>query len=128
MVLNTKPPKPKFEFYTMLPEMEVAVPDEELVPLKKETAAAPGSESATRSGSYVVQVASFRRREEADGLKAKLAFLGLEAVVQSVSINGEDSWFRVRLGPYANLDVLGQARIQLRANGYDSMVLRVKEG
>ena len=27
---TTPPPKPKFEFYTLLPEMEVVVPDEDL--------------------------------------------------------------------------------------------------
>ena len=115
--------KPRFEFYTMLPEMEVAVPDHVL-----ELEAGGETPSANdASASYIVQVGSFRKAEQADRLKAELAFLGLEAKVQTVSINGEDTWHRVRLGPYRDVKVLNEARARLSANRIESMVLKVKQ-
>lgn len=114
--------KPRFEFYTMLPEMEVAVPDH-VLELETDNKTAPRNDS---SATYIVQVGSFRKAEQADRLKAELAFLGLEAKVQTVSINGKDTWHRVRLGPYRDVKVLNEARARLRKNRIESMVLKVK--
>ena len=142
-------PKPKFEFYTLLPEMEVVVPDEEFdkpQPVPSEPAAEDGAagsresqatdaepeqaaEPAPDSGHYVLQVASFRSMKEAEGLRAKLALLGFEPVVQSVAVNSDENWFRVRIGPYTDRDSLEGARIRLRADGYDNpLVVLVKKG
>lgn len=137
--------KPKFEFYTLLPEMEVVVPDEDLA------APAPAKSSATTetppraaieddttgdidpalksSGHYIVQVASFRSLKEADGLKAQLTLLGFQPVVQTVAINSDEKWHRVRIGPYADRDSLEAARARLRAQGHsDPLVVWVKKG
>ena len=150
----TPPPKPKFEFYTLLPEMEVVVPDEDLpapkpAPLESATedesataaesgeATEPEGEERTRSeeavapgsGHYILQVASFRSMKEADGLKAQLALLGFRPVVQGVAINSNEKWFRVRIGPYADRDALESARVRLRADGHDNpLVVWVKKG
>ena len=146
---STPPPKPKFEFYTLLPEMEVVVPDEDLdkpqpapsKPAGDDSAAgteegpatdeepAQESEPPLDSGHYVLQVASFRSMKEADGLRAKLVLLGFEPVVQSVAVTSDENWYRVRIGPYADRDSLEAARIRLRADGYDNpLVVLVKKG
>ena len=150
------PPKPKFEFYTLLPEMEVVVPEEELAtppPARKDAPAKEGAstkESASTTevpakgtdgsasgpdtvrepgGHYVVQVASFRNMKDADGLKAQLTLLGFEPVVQGVVISGDEKRYRVRLGPYSDRDSLEAARVRLKANGHDKpLVVRVKKG
>ena len=153
------PPKPKFEFYTLLPEMEIVVPDDELgkpdpapaessstdtasateaataadkeVPAPKEDGKdAPGKDEAPlKPGHYILQVASFRSMKDADGLKAKLILNGLNPVVQSVVISGEEKRYRVRLGPYTDRGSLEAARLQLRASGYDNpLVVRVRRG
>ncbi len=93
-----RPPKPRFEFYTVLPEMEVRVPDEQL-PSRRSSK----PKRASDSESYVLQVASFKSHEEADRLKARLALLGMEAAIQTVSVNGRQTWHRVRLGPFSNV-------------------------
>ena len=141
------PPKPRFEFYTLLPEMEVVVPDEDLdkpqpapsKPVGEEGAAsAPESqateeepkretEAALDSGHYVLQIASFRSMKEADGLRAKLALLGFEPVVQSVAVNSDENWYRVRIGPYTDRDALEAARIRLRADGVRQSAGRARE-
>ena len=144
---STAPPaKPKFEFYTLLPEMEVVVPDEDLAapgpapPESSGTAEVPTSaaveddapadtDPALKSGHYILQVASFRSVKDADGLKAQLTLLGFQPVVQTVAINSDENWHRVRIGPYADRDSLEAARIRLRADGHDNpLVVWVKKG
>ena len=117
-------PQTRFEFYTLLPEMEVAVPEQEL--RSKPTVEAQTVEPSEAGDTYLLQVGSFRLREEAERLKASLALLGLEANLQTVSVNGEETWHRVRVGPYRNVKALNEARQQLRDNQYDAMVLKIR--
>jgi len=48
---------------------------------------------------YLMQCGSFRRQADAETLKAKIAFLGLEATVRS-SEGKKGLWHRVILGPF----------------------------
>lgn len=114
-------PKPRFEFYTLLPEMEVAVPDADLKPGSPETRNAPNA-----PGTYYLQAGSFRLPEEAEKMKANLAFLGLESSIQTVAINGADTWHRVRIGPFPDLASLNEARRRLIENKIESIVLKVR--
>jgi cell division protein FtsN len=66
-------------------------------------------------GPYILQAGSFRRAEEADTLKANLALLGVEADIQKVTVDN-NTWHRVRIGPYANLDELNRMREKLARN------------
>ncbi len=118
---KTPPPKPRFEFYTILPEMEVPVPDSALPSRGAKPAAGP-----EEPGTYLLQVGSFRAIEEADRLKAQLALLGLEAQVQTVAVDGKDTWHRVRLGPFTNLSKVNQIRERLREHDLDAIVLKIK--
>ena len=147
------PPKPKFEFYTLLPEMEIVVPDEDLpAPGPAPAESSPTAESgatdteastgstveedkpadsgpALGSGHYILQVASFRSMNDADGLKAQLTLLGFRPVVQTVAVNSDEKWHRVRIGPYADRASLEAARIKLRTDGYaNPLVVWVKKG
>ena len=114
--------RPRFEFYTMLPEMEVAVPDYELDRVTK----TPASQSAEDDVTYVLQAGSFRRLDQADRLKAELALIGMPAQIQTVAIDGETTWHRVRVGPFTNLQALNEARSELQRNGLKVMVLKVR--
>ncbi len=118
-------PKPRFEFYTMLPEMEVAIPDSELPP-KSESGSASEAQPAS-GGAYYLQAGSFRLFEEADKMKANLAFLGLEADIQTVTINGTDTWHRVRVGPFSDVASLNESRTRLRQNKVETIVLKVRK-
>lgn len=137
-------PKPQFSFYTVLPEMEVLVSDEEVNRRARQpsiAAAQPAHSAATapaqtppppappapaQSESLLLQVAAFKKPEEADRMKAKLALLGVMADVQSVSINNEAAFYRVRIGPFNNAAKLKDVREKLKANGHDSVVVRLK--
>ena len=114
------PPKPRFDFYTMLPKMEVVVPDDELD--QGPVGAAAQDEVPA---SYVVQVGSFRKSQDADRLKAELALLGFEARVVSARIGAQDTRYRVRTGPYRGKQSLDNARKRLADNGLGGMVIRL---
>jgi cell division protein FtsN len=115
------PPKPRFDFYNLLPKMEVVVPEDELDQEPAGVAGAPPAEPAT----YLLQVGSFRRSGDAESLKAQLALLGFEARVVSARIGAQDTRFRVRSGPFHGKDALNKARSRLAENGYKGLVIRV---
>lgn len=113
--------KPKLDFYTVLPEVETVLPDRRRgKPAKAERPAA--------GERYVLQAGSFAHFEDADQLKAKLAFQGLQAQIQKITIEGKGEFHRVRLGPYANLEQLDAVNQQLARLGLKPIRLRVKQG
>jgi cell division protein FtsN len=114
-------PKPKLDFYTVLPEIETVLPDRGRTKIVKAT---PPEEGV----GYVLQAGSFASYEDADQLKAKLALQGLQAHIQKVSIEGKGDLHRVRLGPYENLHDLDNASRQLTKMGIKPMRLKVKKG
>ena len=116
------PPKPRFDFYNLLPEMEVIVQDEEI----KGAPSKEGVKRVEQPGTYLLQAGSFRSHTQADQLRAKLALLGLETSIQSVSVNSKQAWHRVRVGPFLNLSDLNQARSMLKKNGIDAILIRLK--
>lgn len=119
---EAKPGKPKFDFYTILPETETVLPDKSPAKPKSKTEAA----KAEPGVSYVLQAASFATFPEADQLKARLALSGLVAHIQKVSIEGQGDRYRVRLGPFSKLDELDAAAQQLGKLGLKPLRLKVK--
>jgi cell division protein FtsN len=115
-----KLPKPKFDFYTILPETETVLPE-------RRARAKPVKTKPEEGVSYILQAASFAGFEEADHLKAKLALAGLVAQIQKVSIEGRGDYYRVRLGPFDKLENLDAAEQQLKQFGIAKpLALKVK--
>ncbi len=114
--------KPKFDFYTILPELEVAIPEQELISSANST----DTNTSKAIQKYILQAGSFKQFEEADKLKARLALQGIEAHIQKVKINDTDTWHRVRIGPLNNIKSLNQTRRRLRDLGIASIVIRNK--
>lgn len=114
------PPRPRFDFYTLLPEMEVVVPEQEITGTPRE-----GLPQVEQPGTYYLQVGSFRSGEQADRLKAELALLGLETSIQKVTVDNKNTWHRVRVGPFSNLDNLNRTRRTLRERGVESALVKV---
>ena len=113
--------KPKFDFYTILPELEVAIPEQELIDTPSSS-----SSASTSTQQYILQAGSFKKYEEADKLKARLALEGIEANIQKVKINATDTWHRVRIGPLTNVAQLNKTRRRLRSLGIASIVVKNK--
>jgi len=119
--------RPRFDFYTILPELEVAIPEQELT---TPTKPAPGNKTATASkpgeAAFTLQAGSFRQMEQADKLKARLALQGVIANIQTVTINDGDTWHRVRIGPSHDLHQLNKTRKRLSSIGVATIVVRNK--
>jgi cell division protein FtsN len=134
--------KPRFDFYTILPEREVKVPEwEATAPPEPNSPPEPKSSSESErppaavppsgpkaSGSYMIQVGSFQRYQDADRVKARLALAGVSAGIQRVVINGSDVWYRVRVGPFNDLKSLQGARQRLTEGRFNYMLVKVKPG
>jgi len=109
----------RYDFFTVLPEIEVVVPNREIEQRARDN---PEQPATPAGGSYLIQAGSFRSAEDAEALKARLAMLGMVGRIQSVTVNGE-TWHRVRLGPYETARAADSARRELSQQGFDSIVL-----
>jgi cell division protein FtsN len=116
--------EPKFNFYTILPELEVLIPEEEIRPPENRTPVGEvrSSEPAKR---YILQVGSFRNKQDAEKLKATVALLGLEASINQVTIDRE-RWHRVRIGPVNNRSELNRNISLLQRNNINAMAMELK--
>ena len=121
--------EPTFDFYDILPEMEVKV-DKPKVPVKKPAASKEAKKTAAvekvDSVSYLIQVGSFNNASDADGFKARVALLGIESKVQTVTIDNSETWHRVLIGPIVGRDKADSIQKQLKKNKIDSFLLRTR--
>jgi cell division protein FtsN len=120
-------PVTRFDFYTLLPEREVIVPNEReaIKPIDKQKTNTSQTVAPEIDESFLLQVGSFRSAQEADRRRAQIILLGLDAKVESVQANG-DTWYRVQSGPFASREKLGKARSQLSGAGIESLLLKQK--
>src|SRR5690606_2151274 len=110
----------RFDFYRMLPNFEVVIPEQD------ETVQRGGDVTQiAQPGTYVLQAGSFRGMDDADRLKAQLALLGITSHIQEVTIDDTQTWYRVRIGPYQDLNQLNSIRTRLEDNGLPSLLIRV---
>lgn len=117
----TKPAeeKPRFDFYTILPGSESTVTEQEIK--QKETQ----KQEVKVNENYFLQVGAFQTEQEADNMKAKLALLGMEAIVQTATIPDKGVWHRVRVGPYADIEQINKTKAELVKNGFKADLIKV---
>ncbi|WP_256662232.1 SPOR domain-containing protein [Pseudomonas sp. F(2018)] len=151
-----EPIKPKYDFYTLLPESEVIVPPDalppadavkppETKPVSPEEAAkidATRAEAALNGETpppppvvvakapvttqFFLQAGSFRKREDADKVRAQILMLGQNVQVESGKVR-EETWHRVLVGPYANREQLATAQKQLAGSGFSNLLLQQRQ-
>ena len=130
------PERPRFEFYNILPgDRDTEKPTPKIavapVPAPPPPAPKPGSSPATpkpHSGDvFWLQAGAFTDEKEADNLKAKIAFTGLEATVRPVDIADKGKLYRVRLGPYQSLDDANRIKAALSQSGVGAAIIRINE-
>lgn len=130
------PPKteekgPRFDFYAVLPQMEVIVPkgeDDAPAPARNnDRTSTPNAEVPSRHNEhFLLQAGSFRRSQDADRRRAELILQGYEARVQPVSLESGDTWHRVMIGPFNNVNALHRAQDKLATAGIETLPIQVK--
>jgi cell division protein FtsN len=116
--------KSRYDFFTVLPEMEVVVPEQELSQREEAQPAGSSANGTAESNAqkYLLQVGSFRSESDADEMKARLALQGVMANVQTVTVNNA-TWHRVRVGPVSGARNAEELRRQLNDSGIDTLVM-----
>lgn len=110
----------RYEFYTVLPESEIVIPEQELIQREKDSPSA-----RKEKHSYILQAGSFRKVQEAESLKARLALLGIESSVEKVLVHG-DTWHRIRIGPFVSLRDINSTRNRLVHNDINAILIRAR--
>ncbi len=135
-------PEKRFQFYDILPGKSDGTPEGAAKPAADSKAPAKPEEKPTRSSEPVrdevrkedtkpaadakplfLQAGSFSTAQDADNQKAKLAFMGVEAVVQQVMIE-DKTLYRVRMGPYFKIEDLNKVRAQLAKSGVEAQLAK----
>lgn len=116
---KTADDKTRFDFYTILPDSESKVSADEEKKLKA------NEPQAVVQKSFFLQIGAFQTAEEADNMKAKLALLGFEALVQTANIGDKGVWHRVRVGPLKDLDQINKTKNDLLSNGFKADLIKV---
>ena len=83
----------------------------------------PPAPAAGASGTYFLQVGAYRVIEDAEALKAKLAFMGFEARLETADV-AAGTVHRVRVGPFTRLDDMNRTRARLAENGIEAAVVK----
>lgn len=131
---------PRFDFYAVLPKMEVIIPkgENEQAPSRRTpppepdsstTSISPVQSSApavTRQEQFLLQAGSFRRSDDADRRRGELILHGLSARVQPVSMGNGDTWYRVMVGPFDNANAAHRAQDKLASAGIETLAIRAK--
>lgn len=86
---------------------------------------AAATETPVDKTTYLLQAGAFKGQEDAEAMKVKLALVGFEARIVMAEVNGV-TFYRVRVGPYGQLDDLNRARTRLAENGVEASVVRQK--
>lgn len=93
-----------------------------LAPAGDAKTAAPAADEGTR---FQLQAGAFRTPEDADAMRARLALMGLDARVFPIEQAGT-TLYRVRLGPYGQIDDVNRTRRMLADNGIEAQVIRLR--
>ena len=95
---------------------------------KPATSPAPVAEPAPSAGSggftYYLQAGAFRERQDAEATKARLALMGVAATIAERK-SDMGTLYRVRVGPFDDVEGMNRARVRMSDNGVDAAVVRV---
>lgn len=109
----------RFDFYKILPGQQEALPNTD-----KGTGDA-SSGSNVPGPRLFLQAGAFQSESDADNMKARLALMGVEAKIQSLSMPEKGLMHRVRIGPFERQEELDALRAKLRQDGIDVSVVKL---
>ncbi len=114
LAASAEDPKPRFDFYTVLPSQTLDLTSD---------VEPPDLSGNAQSDLYVLQAGSFRAQKDADRRRGELVLLGLNPTIdQTEGDNG--AWYRVYLGPFESRSKMAQARSVTAQQSIDTLLLR----
>ncbi len=108
----------RFDFYSVLPEAKREAPVVESVIAPAAPTLPPVR--AGRAVSYALQIDGFSSLEEASAMQDKLAFMRLDSRILQDAGNGMQPGYRIRIGPYTDLNELDRVQTLLDKRGIKS--------
>ncbi len=111
------------------PQAEKAAPAPSAPPANTAAPAVPAAPAGTAPAAgegftYYLQAGAFREQADAEATKGRLAMMGVAAsIAERKSELG--TLYRVRVGPFNDVDTMNRARARLSDNGVDAAVVRV---
>jgi cell division septation protein DedD len=88
------------------------------------TAAVEAPSADVRRGRSYLQAGAFQKESDAENQKARLALSGWEATIQAATLPDRTTWYRVRVGPFDNVDEMNRNRAEMAKRGFDVSVIR----
>jgi cell division protein FtsN len=126
---NTKAKKDDGKKDAKADGMKEVKPDDKAAADKQKKAdaakdAADKKDKADEKWTYYLQTNAFRESADAEGARAKLALSGFEARISETSSQG-NPLYRVRMGPFSNIETMNRVRGKLTDSGVDAAVIRI---
>ena len=87
------------------------------------SASAPATAAGPANSGYLLQVGAYKTRADAEQQRARLALQGFEAKVTERG-GGGITYYRVRIGPFAQFGDMNTVRQRLSDAGVDTVVIR----
>src|SRR5688572_17712283 len=112
--------KPRFDFYKILPGSEEPATDQQVRDAQKKS-------TPSAKETFFLQAGAFQNAPDAANLKARLALIGIEARIQTATLPDKGVWHRVRVGPYTSVEELNRTRDNLKRNGVETALIKVRE-
>ncbi|MBP9721837.1 MAG: SPOR domain-containing protein [Gammaproteobacteria bacterium] len=133
---------PKFEFYHTLPKMGVGnykiaqsssqTPTsiisqlDQTNQLVKDKGKDKDKVNKTDSGTYFLQIASFKNLKDAEALRAKLILAGFAVSIQTAKLPSGEVWHRVKSSKVDNIELAINLHSQLKVHQIESIILADK--
>jgi len=118
----------RFDFYSVMPDAGQEAPAVErtapaiAAPVPRQ--AAPVPMEPGRAAAYVLQIDGFSSLAQAEAMQDKLEFMRLNASIQQG--DGTQTGYRIRVGPYTDLNELDRVQARLDKRGIKSTRERVQ--
>jgi len=106
-----------YDFYNLLPNTPVS-------PVSSTTNVTINNKP-TKPSQYFLQIGTFRKIEEADELKAKLALHGFEANIETVTLINKNINYKVLLGPFASQSIVTEKKEQVDLAGFKNTTIKI---
>ena len=119
--------RPRFDFTKILPGTEERRVQKEAPATAGDKSTSPveaAVQPAEKTGKYFLQAGAYQNVADAEDQRAKLALMGIEASMQSVTLPDKGTLNRVRLGPYSSADEMNQVKADLTKRGIPTAVIR----